>query len=105
MRIVSGLLFPPRLPDASTPPSPPKPLSLLMYMRRALKAHLLTHHPAALCGCASKSAVGGAGDGGDVKFYDSVSSKIQRYVLAAPVKGQNGDCPGDLNPELDETPP
>ena len=59
----------------------------------------------ALCGCASGSAVGGASNGANIKFYDSVSSKIQTYVLPAVVRGQNGDCPGDLNPALDETPP
>lgn len=56
----------------------------------------------ALCGCASGSAVGGASNGGNIKFYDSVSSKIQKYVLPAPVKGQNGNCPGDLNPALNQ---
>lgn len=56
----------------------------------------------ALCGCASGSAVGGASNGGNIKFYDSVSSKIQKYVLPAPVKNQNGNCPGDLNPALNE---
>lgn len=58
----------------------------------------------ALCGCASGSAVGGASNGKNIKFWDSVSQKIQSYVLPAAVKGQNGDCPGDLNPALDETP-
>ena len=56
----------------------------------------------ALCGCASGSAVGGASNGGNIKFYDSVSSKIQKYVLPAPVKYQNGNCPGDLNPALNQ---
>ena len=59
--------------------------------------------PTALCGCASGSAVGAVGNGGNDNFRDNVSSKIQQYVLPTVVKGQNGNCPGDLNPALDET--
>ncbi|KAF6229438.1 hypothetical protein HO133_007554 [Letharia lupina] len=78
------------------------PVCKVLDLRSFPNAAAGTGYANTLCGCASGSAVGGASNGGNIKFYDSVSSKIQKYVLPAPVKNQNGNCPGDLNPALNE---
>ena len=98
--------LPSSLPDTLSLNIPKTP-STHTHQKKERKKNPLTppSHPLALCGCASTSALGGASDGNNLKFYNSVSSKIQRYVLPAPVRFQNGNCPGDLNPGLDETPP